>query len=977
MLFRRLFGDALKKGKVRRTAAAARDLRDEAARLNADGKVRDAVAKFSEYLLLVPHDVEALNDYGVALATIGQRKEAVEILQRAIALDDSHLPSLINFASLLKDGANSEEALRHVIAARIQAPSTAGVHGCYSSILFSRGDAHQAAAHSLESWLTHFNSLRAANQFLFTSTYSAFDEARLAAEHQFWADTLSPAPYALSESARNDHVGQSLPLDPRRRLRIGYWSPDLREHSVRFFFRPLIEGHDRSRVEITVFHDSYASDQHTESIKRHCDHFFDVAELGDEDLVKRILASKLDVLVELAGHTSTNRIDLLRFRLAPLQVSGLGYPPTTGLAQVDCKLSDIYISHPDHQRYYSERLAVLPESFWCFDPKEDIPIRQHISSATRGYVTFGCFGNIAKINEPTLVAWASILAAVPRSRLVLKATNFVDPAAKTAFSRTLDAAGIDAERVDLDLPESAKDLFTAYEALDIVLDTFPFNGGTTSCFATYMGIPVVTKFGNATASRMGLSVMANLGAPELAVATWQQYVDTAVNLAADFHWRTEFKLNVRKKYSECALGNGIIFASHFTDYCLDWFTRQPPAPTQQIKPLPAPELTRRARKLFRNGNFDAAHRVVDYCLKAYPECMDAHILFTERLAREQRFAEAASYLEKIEADASPDAVERMATQRARYWLLAGKETYARAIIQDLEKASELQELGLGAKMMRLACETRTSIARSVSNVVSTLQGRRIIVLVPVEHAGGFDEISRELMRAAAPTQCELQIIQCSPQGKLTQYREALAHTSSDIVIVMQPNVGVLHPTFFSRICGALDVYDVVSYLGADEWNNMDWRDHAGQRRFGSIIVPSGDRIDSFELQVVGRPICEHQPAGILEGAMLAFRASKCAPLISDDMFVTALEEAETLAEDFLAYRLGQAGASLGVHSALPLLLNWQISLPSAYLGQARQYIYEQLSFDPLKFEDYDSPVTPAPTLTVQDACALQTSLFTK
>lgn len=975
MLFRRLFGDAFKKGKSKKETAVARELRDEAARLNADGKVRDAVAKFSEYLLLVPHDVEALNDYAVALATIGQRKEAVEILQRAIALDDSHLPSLINFASLLKDGANSEEALRHVIAARIQAPTTAGVHGCYSSILFSRGDARQAASHSLENWLTHFSSLRAANQFLFTSAYSAFDEARLAAEHHFWAATLAPAPHAAVERAPNRPMIPSGALDLKRKLRIGYWSPDLREHSVRFFFRPLIEGHDRSKVEITIFHDSYTSDVHTEHIRRHSDYFFEVAELGDEVLVEKVLERKLDVLVELAGHTSTNRIDLLRLRLAPLQVSGLGYPPTTGLAQVDCKLSDIYISHPDHERYYSERLAVLPESFWCFDPKEDIPIRQHIASATRGHVTFGCFGNIAKINGATLRAWASILAAVPRSRLVIKATNFADPAAKRAFASTLGAAGIDAARVDLELPESARDLFKAYEALDIVLDTFPFNGGTTSCFATYMGIPVVTRFGDATASRMGLSVMANLGAPELAVATWQQYVDTAVKLAENSHWRTEFKLTVRKRYGACALGNGTIFASHFTDYCLDWLTRKPPTPVQQIQPLPALELTRRARKLFRNGNFDAAHRVVDYCLKAYPKCMDAHILFTERLAREQRFAEAASYLENIEADAAPDAVERISTQRARYWLLAGRETYARAAIHNLENASESPDFSLGAKMMKLACETRASTATSPGSAIATLKGRRITVLVPTEHAGGFDEMSQELMQAAAPTQCELEIIRCSPQGKLTQYREALERTNSDVVIVIQPSVSILGSTFFLRLCSALDVYDVVSYLGADEWNSMDWRDHAGQRRFGSVIVPSGDRIGSFELQVVGRPIFEHQPAGVLDGAMLAFRAAKCAPLISDDMFVAALEEAETLAEDFLAYRLGQAGASLGVHSALPLLLNWQIVLPSTYLGQARQYIYEQLRFDPLKFEEYDSPVTPAPTLTVQDACALQTSLF--
>lgn len=947
-------------------------LREEAGRLDAEGRPREAIEKYSKYLEMVPHDIDVLNNYGVALSTVGRRPEGIEILQRAIALDDAYLPSLINLAGMLRESGNSEEALVHIKAARIQAPGIAGVDGCYSSILFARGDAEGASRHALRNWLNSFNSLRSANQFLFTATYAAVDESKLTAEHRFWAETLAPPPQELAEFSRLP----DRPRDPRRRrLRIGYWAPDFREHSLRYFFRPLLEGHDSAATETFVFHDSYFKDAQTELVKLAATHFFDVSEYSDRQLVQTIVDCDLDVLVELSGHTSTNRLHLLRFRLARLQMTGLGYPSTVGLKGIDVKLSDIHIEHQGAAKYYAENLGVLPQSFWCFDPLEEIPCSNTVSSDVTGHITYGCFGNIAKINSDTLAAWAKILVLVPDSRLQIKAINFEDPEAKIAFVRRLEDAGMDMTRVDIRLPQRARDLFASYEQIDVVLDTYPFNGGTTSCFATYMGIPIVTLSGQATASRMGKSVVGNLACADLAVETWQDYVDRAVKIAGDAPRRRAFKTSARGLYQSSALGNGAIFARHFVDMCASWLERDlGQSPANAAFALPAAELARRARVLFRSGNFDAAHRIVDYCLREYPRFVDAHILRTERLARQKGFGAASNYLEGIAATLSPSEASKLRIQQARYTFLEGDRALAVDLIGRINPNDVPSDSGIALRLLQLACDPAIKVCPSEGS--DCLSNRRFTFLVPTDHLGGFDEIKAELMALAAVEVVEIAVVQCGTKDKVQRYRSMFNDPAVDILVLLQPTVSILEPVFFRRIIFALAHYDIVSFLGADKWANMDWRDHAGQNKFGSVIVPSGELKDGFELQIVGNPRPEgHQPAGVLDGTLLALDVGACRPAMRDDFFVSDLEEAETLAEDFLAYALGRGGAVLGVHSALPISVDWRIPLPQNYLGPARQVIYDRLEFDPLAFEEYEPNLTPAPTTTSVEACRIQTAFF--
>ncbi|MFT3812780.1 MAG: hypothetical protein QM740_05320 [Acidovorax sp.] len=971
MLLKNLFSRSGNKKAEKKLDAQA--LRTEAATLNHAGKIREAATKFKEYLERCPHDIPALNDYGVALATIGKMFEAAEVFHRALELDDAYLPTLVNFANILKEGSNSTEALKHIITARIQDPDTPGVHACYAALVFAWGHADTATRHTLAGWLGNFNSLRSANQHLFTSTYAALSEPQLAAEHRFWAETLPPLPAELQALASRAPTGKKRSSGP---LKIGYWSPDMREHSVRYFFRPLLEGHDATAVNTFIFHDSFTSDAQTDLIKKASNHFIDVSELSDQEVAETILDCDLDVLVELAGHTSYNRLDLLRLRLAPLQVTGIGYPPTTGLSTIDIKLSDPYISHADAQKCYTEHLAVMPSSFWCFNPLEDISIQSTVASERNGHITFACFGNIAKITDAALSTWSDILKAVPQSQLLIRATNFVDPTSRAKLEERLKDASIPADRVQLALPEKSKNLFHAYEAVDIILDTFPFNGGTTTCYATYMGIPVVSLVGEATAGRMGLSILSNLGLQDLAVHSWSEYTKKAIALAADTQQRTAFKNEARALYQSTALGNGKIFAKDFEDLCRTWLDKPlPPAPSS-VSPLPPAELVQRARRLFRSNNFDAAHRVVDYCIREHPHYPAAHILHTQRMAESQRFDEACNYLAKIATHLTGDDWATVTIQKTRYHLLQQDMDGARESVAALRNTACSEKHSTAIRLLQLAVDMQDAPEPPPQPQAISQAPTRFRFLIPIGLEGGFQIIKADLEYLAEQAGATIDVVMCPPIDKTLHYQKALQDTSADIVVLMQPSVTLHSSNCFEKIAKALDQFDVISYFGADRWENMDWRNHVGQRKYGSLIMPSGEQPGAWELHILGEPHASgHDAAAVLDGMFLAMRRTVCAPMLNDDVLVATLEEADCLSEDFLAHQLGRSGARLGVCSTLGLSVDWRMLLPRQYIGQARQYIYEQLGFDPLKFEEFESVVAVAPVPTPEAACALQDAFF--
>lgn len=940
-------------------APDADELLSDAVKLFGERRLRESVGAWKRYLELRPHDVDALNNLGAALATVGQEGESIRYFDLAYSLDDSHLPSIANYANVLKSRHRSAEALELLAKARIQSPALAGIRANYASLLFSLGEAEQAIEHTLHAWLGDFDSPRAVDLYLFTATYVEQDEVRLAAEHKFWASTLLPRPHEMGP--RLPSSGPSPAPEFGRKLRIGYWSPDFREHSVRYFFRPLLEGHDRSNHEIYLYYDHYAEDDQTALIKGQADKFFEVAALSDEQLAELLHSHELDVLVELAGHTSANRLDMLRYRYAKLQVTGLGYPPTTGLATIDAKFLDRHLIDPDMPALYSEAPALLPQSFWCFDPKADIPLPAPPPVLSNGHITFGCFGNIGKVSSETMRCWGEVLKRVPGSRLVIRSVNFGDPFRQSTFAAALSRAGIPEDRVDLLPPTSPRDLFSAYENIDIILDTYPFNGGTTTCFATYSGVPVLTRKGRALASRMGESIMKNLGGAAWVVDDAQAYVEQAVRGALDIEGLSRFRREARQRFESNSLGDGTMFARDVEAFYRSWLECRPePVATQVSYVLPAEELVRRALITLQYGQFGVARRIVDYCLELHPNCGAAHILWTERLTSQGRFGDAACYLRERRARFSDkvDHVKALVNE-ARFLILDGRNEAAKEAIRALYGHEDLDHSQSRQRhLLQCAIRVLDGEAKDIGEAVPVTERpgrlRQITVCVVTQDVAVFDKISARMHELPPMPGAQVRILQCLPSAKSRTYQQVLHDGETDLLVCVHSNVDFWRTDFWVQLDLALTQCDIVGCHGARRWDRLDWRTAKRVDKAGGYLIPSGEKKEFWEVSALSRDI-DGVAVGlqVVDGCFLALDLHALARVPNVE-FVNELEEAGPLLEEYLSYCAARAGLRVGVCSRLGISLDWRVPLDDRYLGAARLFIAEALKLDPWLFPEEEN-----------------------
>jgi predicted O-linked N-acetylglucosamine transferase (SPINDLY family) len=349
--------------------------------------------------------------------------------------------------------------------------------------------------------------------------------------------------------------GQGVRPLPERRLKVGFLSPNLRTHSVASFLEPLLAHLDRNAFEVTLYHDHPKIDATSDRLRGLASHWRHVAGLADASLEAVLRADGLDILVDLAGHTELNRLALLARRMAPVQATYLGYPDTTGLVAMDYRLTDATADPVgDSDLACTERLLRFAPTAWSYFPPPGAPGPSPAPCASGAAVTFGCFNNFSKVTDRTLRAWGAILAAVPGSRLVMKGGGLGSPALQTAARRRLAAAGLPADSVDLlERTHSQEDHLASYSLVDIALDTFPYNGTTTTCEALWMGVPVVTLAGDRHASRVGASLLRAVGRADWVAADWAGYVRKAAGLAADRAALASGRKSLREEFRRSAL----------------------------------------------------------------------------------------------------------------------------------------------------------------------------------------------------------------------------------------------------------------------------------------------------------------------------------------------------------------------------------------------------------------------------------------
>jgi predicted O-linked N-acetylglucosamine transferase (SPINDLY family) len=513
------------------------------------GRLDDALASFDRAVAANPHFAVGHYNRGNALAALGRGDEALAAYDRALALEPGYVDALNNRGIALQQAGRYADAVVSYEQALAARPEDAETLNNFGNLRHEQGRVADAVdlygrAGRLRPDLAGIGS----NRLMLLNYTNDRTPAEMLAAHREWGARF-PAPRVKAGNR------------PADRMRVGYVSADFRTHSVAYFLEPLLAHHDRAQVELFCYASVRRPDATTERLRGLTDHWVPIGNLDDQAVAARIRADRIDVLVDLGGHTGHSRDAVFAERLAPAQVTWLGYPNTTGLATMDYRLTDAIADPPGvTDPFHSERLIRLDRGFLCYRPPADAPAVAPAPCLEQGFVTFGSFNHPAKLADETVAAWASILARVPGSRLLLKAKIFGDAATAAWHRDRFAAAGLSADRIDLVGHIEARDgHLAAYGRIDVALDPFPYNGTTTTCEALWMGVPVVTLAGDRHAGRVGASLLHRVGLDEFVADDLAGYQAIAAGLA-DLPRLAALRAGMRDRLAASPLLDGAGFA---------------------------------------------------------------------------------------------------------------------------------------------------------------------------------------------------------------------------------------------------------------------------------------------------------------------------------------------------------------------------------------------------------------------------------
>lgn len=513
------------------------------------GAADAAEQAFRRAVELNPKYPEAFESLAHILLDRGALSEGADALRAALALRPDNAEWHVNLGAILQAQGFLGDAIVLYERARSLRPGTSIACENLGSALATQGRTKEAIAVYREGLRLNPKDARTHSNLLLTLNYlSGQDPAQTFAEHCRWGE-LHAAPTTDRSAFPNSR-------NPDRRLRIGYLSPDFRAHSVAYFIEPILAAHDRSAVEIFCYADVPRPDAVTERLKNLSDGWRPISKLSDTDVLALIRADRIDILIDLAGHTSGHRLSVFAQRAAPVQVTYLGYPNTTGLTTMDYRITDAVADPPNQDAYYSEKLLRLDTCFLCYQPPLEAPTVNASPAEASGHVTFGSFNNLAKIQPEVIELWSALLHAVPSSRLLIKNPSLNDPTARERLLVAFTAQGIAQGRIELlGLAQTQIEHLGLYGRVDIALDTFPYNGTTTTCEALWMAVPVITYIGQIHAGRVGASLLKAAGLEEWVADSPRDYIIRAASLATDIPALKQLRAELRERVRQSALCN--------------------------------------------------------------------------------------------------------------------------------------------------------------------------------------------------------------------------------------------------------------------------------------------------------------------------------------------------------------------------------------------------------------------------------------
>lgn len=535
--------------------------------LRDQGKLENSADILRQAIKIKPDYLEAYSSLGFVLLSLRRREEAIEAFHEVARRKPEFAEAHANVGAALFGHGRLEESASSLRRAIELKPEHGTFHDTLGTVLCCQGKIEEAIKQHEEAVRCQPNEPISYSNLLMTMQYRTSNDATSSiSQHRLWAERY----VSFKNPPANSYSNRP---DPARRLRIGYVSPDFREHSVAYFLEPLLANHDSTVVEVFCYADVPHPDATTRRLQSLAHHWRPISKLPHPRVAGIIQADAIDILVDLAGHTGSNRLPVFAQKPAPIQTTYLGYPNTTGLSTMDYRLSD---SHADpigqSEAFYTETLMRLDPGFLCYQPPADAPAVKPAPCSSNNYVTFGSFNNLSKVNPEVIALWARILLALPESKMVLKYHWLSDEATRERYYSLFAKHGIARERLQVFgmAPTTAEHL-AMYALMDIALDTFPYNGTTTTCEALWMGVPVITLAGRTHAGRVGVSLLSQVGLTELIAESPEQYLHKAVHLAANRDRLTRPRSELRQQIADSALCNGQAFAQRVeTAYRTMW-----------------------------------------------------------------------------------------------------------------------------------------------------------------------------------------------------------------------------------------------------------------------------------------------------------------------------------------------------------------------------------------------------------------------
>ncbi len=524
--------------------------------LQAQARWREALHYYAIALEQNPRDCRVLNNIGSTLIALRESETALQVFQQAISLEPEAAQPHLNLGqALIGLGRIDEAVLLLTEACRAfpqwpQAhrylgkaldlhsehnaaidcfrkaldldPGYAHAHSSLGLSLQRRGDIQSAVAHVREA-LRLRPDLHATHSCLLfmLSGDPSTSPTELLGQHRLWGEMHGRVSFVFEHTAKSG--------DPDRPLRIGYVSPDFRSHAVANYFQPVLREHDRSQATIYCYYNYFCEDEVTKRIKKQSE-WRSIWGLSDLQVAQLVRQDQIDILVDLAGHTAGNRLRAFAHKPAPVQVSWLGYPHTTGLSAIDYFVTNI-VQDPPGEGFHTEELLRL-SSDTCFDPPQDAPEVAPSPYLRNGYLTLGSLHRHQKLSSEVFDLWCSVLGALPTSRLLLFNTGFTEDAIDSIAAR-ISERGIDLDRCEFRRDTKGSDYLSVYHEIDLGLDVFPWSGGTTTREALWMGVPVIGLMGNRRSARSSAAVLTTIGHPEWIASSPAAYLAIVREFASD------------------------------------------------------------------------------------------------------------------------------------------------------------------------------------------------------------------------------------------------------------------------------------------------------------------------------------------------------------------------------------------------------------------------------------------------------------